>query len=82
MQVGDTILKINDEEATFHKQSTDLIRSLAPAPAPSLQDLREEGAQADDMGSPLDGGVWEADGADPGAEPYEGQDDGGGAARE
>ena len=30
--MGDTILKINDEEATFHKQSTDLIRSLAPAP--------------------------------------------------
>ena len=54
----------------------------APAPAPTLTDLRGEGAEAEDMGSPLEAGVWEADGADAGAEPYEGQDDGGRAARE
>jgi S1-C subfamily serine protease len=32
VNVGDIILKINDEEATFHQQASDLIRSLAPAP--------------------------------------------------
>ena len=32
VNVGDIILKINEEEATFHQQASDLIRSLAPAP--------------------------------------------------